>query len=85
MVSVTYAVLPPEQTIYQVVVTNRDARFEWRGEVDATGQATERLAPDGVRAALDAVMAYVSQYYRARTGTRHDLAGRASLPRRVGW
>jgi hypothetical protein len=63
VVSVTYAVLPPEQTIYQVVVTNRDARFEWRGEVDATGQATERLAPDGVRAALDAVMAYVSQYY----------------------
>jgi len=63
VVSVSYSVLPPEQTIYHVVVTNQATRFEWRGEVDATGQVAERLAPDEVQAALDAVMAYVSEYY----------------------
>ena len=63
VVSVSYAVLPPEQTIYEVVVTNQTTRFEWRGEVDADGQVAEQLALDEVRAALHAVMAYVFEYY----------------------
>lgn len=63
VVNVSYAVLPPEQTIYHVVVTNQATRFEWRGEVDAAGQVAEQIAPDEVRTALDAVMAYVSRYY----------------------
>jgi hypothetical protein len=63
VVSVSYAVLPPEQTIYHVVVTNQATQFEWRGEVDAAGQVAEQIAPDEVRAALHAVMAYVSEYY----------------------
>jgi hypothetical protein len=63
VVSVSYAVLPPEQTIYKVVVTHEATRFEWRGKVDAAGRVSEQIAPDEVRAALDAVMAYVSEYY----------------------
>ncbi|UCC63222.1 MAG: hypothetical protein JSV36_21225 [Anaerolineae bacterium] len=37
VVTVSYAVLPPEQTIYQVVVIDRTTGFQWQGEVDATG------------------------------------------------
>jgi predicted secreted protein len=63
VVTVGHAVLPPEQTIYQVKVKNRTGRFEWDGEVDAAGQVAERIAPTEVRAVLDAVMAYVSEYH----------------------
>lgn len=63
VVSISYAVLPPEQTIYHVVVTNQATQFEWRGEVDAAGQVAEQIAPDEVRAARNAVMAYLSEYY----------------------
>jgi hypothetical protein len=63
VVSVSYAVLPPEQTIYHVVVTNQATQFEWWGQVDAAGRVAEQIAPDEVRAALHAVMAYVTEYY----------------------
>jgi hypothetical protein len=68
VVSVGYAVLPPEQTIYKVVVTNAATRFEWRGQVDAAGQVSERIAPNEVRAARDAAMAYISEYYSDQPG-----------------
>jgi len=63
VVSVSYAVLPPEQTIYKVIVTNPATQFEWRGQVDAAGQVAEQIAPDEVRSALEAAMTYVSEYY----------------------
>lgn len=63
VVSVSYAVLPPDQTIYKVVVTNHATRFEWRGEVDAAGQVSEQIAPDDVRAARESAMAYISEFY----------------------
>ena len=41
VVTIGHAVLPPEQTVYQVKVKNRTRRFEWEGEVDAVGQVVE--------------------------------------------
>jgi hypothetical protein len=63
VVTIGHAVLPPEQTIYQFKVKNRTRQYEWEGQVDAAGRVVEQIAPDEVRAALDAVMAYVSEYY----------------------
>jgi hypothetical protein len=45
VVTIGHAVLPPEQTIYQIAVTNQAAGFQWEGEVDAAGQVTEILSP----------------------------------------
>jgi hypothetical protein len=45
LVRVGYGVLPLEQTIYRVVVTNQATPFEWKGEVDALGKVTELSGP----------------------------------------
>jgi len=67
VVTVTYAILPPERTVYQVVVTNRATGFQWEGKVDATGQVMEQGASeqewfDPARA-RDAALAHVRQRY----------------------
>jgi putative hemolysin len=41
VVKIGYAVLPPEQTTYQVSVINEATGFWWEGVVDAAGQVTE--------------------------------------------
>jgi hypothetical protein len=45
VVSIGHGVLPLEQIIYDVVVTNEATRFEWQGEVDALGKVTELAGP----------------------------------------
>ena len=45
VITIEHAVLPPERTVYQIVVTNEITDFEWKGDVDATGKVTETLAP----------------------------------------
>lgn len=40
-VLITYPIVLPELTIYQVVVRNAASGFEWQGEVDASGQVRE--------------------------------------------
>jgi hypothetical protein len=41
VVTISYPVVLPELTEYQVVVTGEGSGFEWQGVVDATGQVTE--------------------------------------------
>ena len=45
MVTVSFPLVAPEATIYQVVVANQVTGFQWEGEVDAVGQVTETVAP----------------------------------------
>ena len=60
VVSIPYRTRP---VVYQVVVTNRPTGFRWEGTVDASGQVTEQLAPDDVRAVRDTALAYLSERY----------------------
>jgi len=67
VVTVTYAILLPERTVYQVVVANQATGFQWEGKVDATGQVMEQGASeqewfDPARA-RDATLAYIRQRY----------------------
>ena len=41
VVTVSFPVVSPADTIYQVVVSNEGTGFRWEGEVDAAGQVTE--------------------------------------------
>lgn len=41
VVTVAYPVVLPENTIYEISVTNQDTGFQWVGTVDATGAVTE--------------------------------------------
>jgi hypothetical protein len=47
VIKIGHAVLPPEQIIYEVVVTNQTTGFHWQGEVDAAWRVTEKVAPTG--------------------------------------
>ncbi len=80
VVTVGYAILPPESTVYQVTVVNQAGGLSWKGEVDATGQAVEQVAPDGARAARDAVLSYLSSQYRLDVG---PARGRTWLEERI--
>ena len=71
VVTVSCPVVPLETVVCQVKVTDQDRGFHWLGKVDAAGQVTELSgpaveAPKGVRAAHDAVLAYLSTYYGAQ-------------------
>lgn len=66
VITVGHAVLPPEQIVYQIEVTNRVTGLYWRGDVDADGQVVERLVPEGAVAARDAALAHVAQNYGER-------------------
>jgi hypothetical protein len=61
IVTIHYPMAPPETVVYQVMVANRAARFQWAGQVDATGRVTEVL--DDVLTARDAAVAYLSERY----------------------
>ena len=61
VVKVSYAVLPPEWTIYEVAVSNVNTGFEWKGRVDGSGRVPE--APESVLVARDSAMRYVSDKY----------------------
>jgi len=41
MIAISYPIVPPDRTVYQVTVTNQITGFQWKGKVDATGQVTE--------------------------------------------
>ncbi len=60
LVSISYRTRP---VLYQVVVTNQATGFRWEGTVDASGQVTEQVAPDDVRAIRDTALAYISERY----------------------
>jgi hypothetical protein len=57
VVTVSFPVVAPEATVYQVAAANQSTGFQWEGEVDAAGQVTEQAvveAPDaGIRFSYD--------------------------------
>jgi hypothetical protein len=61
VVTVSYAVLPPEWTVYHVSVSNPSTGFEWEGRVDGSGRVPE--APEHALVARDAALRYVSEEY----------------------
>jgi hypothetical protein len=61
VVKVSYAVLPPKWTTYEVAVSNVSTGFEWQGRVDGSGGVPE--APENVLVARDAAMHYVSEQH----------------------
>jgi hypothetical protein len=42
VVTVSYPVVLPENTIYEISVVNQDSGFQWTGQVDAQGELTEQ-------------------------------------------
>jgi hypothetical protein len=61
VVKVSYAVLPPEWTMYHVLVSNRAMGFEWEGRVDGSGRVPE--APENALLARDQALLYISEQY----------------------
>ena len=57
VVTVSFPVVNPADTIYQVVVSKESAGFQWEGEVDAAGQVTE-LSTTSAEAEILAVAWY---------------------------
>jgi hypothetical protein len=47
IVTVSFPLVAPDATIYQVLVENTATGFRWEGEVDAAGQVTDLGAPAG--------------------------------------
>jgi len=45
--TVSFPVVAPDATIYQVLVENTVTGFRWEGDVDASGQVTDLAAPPG--------------------------------------
>jgi hypothetical protein len=52
VVTVSFTLVAPQATIYQVVVANPTTGFRWEGEVDASGEVTELSAPSAGQPAL---------------------------------
>jgi hypothetical protein len=61
VVKVSYAIVAPEWTVYQVAVSNASTGFEWEGRVDGSGRASE--APESALQARDQAMLYVSEQH----------------------
>jgi hypothetical protein len=51
-VTIGHAVLPPEQTVYEITVANGATGFQWEGKVDAAGQVAEMVTPVSEQLAL---------------------------------
>ncbi len=45
MITVSFPLVAPDATIYQVLIDNTATGFRWEGEVDASGQVTDLAAP----------------------------------------
>ena len=66
-VTVSYSIVNPVDTIFQVTVVNETTGFRWEGEVDAAGQVTETPGEPAEwftpTSASDAALAYVDGRY----------------------
>jgi len=51
-ITIGHAVLPPDQTVYEVTVINETTGFQWEGKVDAVGQVIDSLGPATEQLAL---------------------------------
>jgi serpin B len=59
LVTVSYPVVAPDSTIYQVAVANETTGFQWEGKVNALMQVM--IAPQGVLDALTGVLATIAR------------------------
>jgi hypothetical protein len=80
-ITISYPTGDPEGVVYSVVVANETTGFRWEGEVDAVGRVTG--APEGVVAARDAALAYLSERY-GEEAPPPGLGGRLREPTRTG-
>jgi putative hemolysin len=55
VVTISFPLVNPADTIYQVVVSKEDTGFRWEGSVDAAGQVTESSAAEGVEVLFEGV------------------------------
>jgi hypothetical protein len=69
VVTVTYPIVAPEETIYRMIVSNQVTGFSWEGQVDAKGGVTEGpsekpffLVPNA-DTAIDMALGYMSRRY----------------------
>jgi hypothetical protein len=69
VVTVTYPIVAPAETIYRMTVSNQATGFSWEGEVDAKGGVTEGpseqpffLVPDA-DTAIDMALGYMGRRY----------------------
>jgi hypothetical protein len=61
VITVAYAVVAPEWTVYQVEMSNESTGFTWEGRVDGSGRVPE--APEDALLARDTALLYVSEQY----------------------
>ncbi|HUS70699.1 MAG TPA: hypothetical protein VM075_07990 [Anaerolineae bacterium] len=67
VITISHGTAAPEAVIYSVAGANQTTGFQWEGEVDATGRVTG--APEGVVAARDVALAYLSEFYGEEAST----------------
>jgi len=61
VITVAYAVVAPEWTVYRVEMSNESTGFTWEGRVDGSGRVPE--APEDALLARDTALLYVSEQY----------------------
>jgi hypothetical protein len=82
VVTISHPVVAPDAVVYSVAVANQTTGFQWEGEVDAAGRVTG--APEGVVAARDAALAYLSEFY-AEEGPSPGLVWTEEFIPSEGW
>jgi hypothetical protein len=73
VVTVSYPVVLPENTIYTISVANESTGFQWEGEVDAQGTLTELSAPTSEELFGRVAARYVAANYACATYNRPPL------------
>jgi hypothetical protein len=73
VITVAYAVVAPEWTVYQVEMSNESTGFTWEGRVDGSGRVPE--AREDALLARDTALLYVSEQY-GQVGLGAGLAWR---------
>jgi hypothetical protein len=68
VVTISYPVVPPDRTVYTVLVANQETGFQWEGQVAADGAVTQTLAPVTGRP----VVGWLGQVVSPAQGVQYD-------------
>ncbi len=71
--TVSFPIVAPEATVYQVTVTHNSTSFEWEGEVDARGQVKEIAGPGGQATSPAASEAELAELVEGNSAFAFDL------------
>ena len=68
LITVSYPIVAPDSTIYNVVVEHASeaAGYRWEGEVNPQGEVVKGAAPEAARAACDSAWRYLIQEHGAQ-------------------